>query len=388
MFILFLILFFIVAVLTVVFKLAHAASVAKSANQSLRRSEILSVIATVVLVVVGLLAQRTAQQATSAVIENDLNNILTKQQTEFEKQAQRLEAAQKQLDETLEQARILERRQQEQTKAQEEQTTALGQQQKSLQEVLVSQTGEIELLSRIPLNRNLMGIEISYSPTQEKWNEIARAYNRIKSPEPDLPYANAPMIAESDGEYWKIDFEPTLIPPYITPDGRRMGGYKKLRKLSTKDNPLFTVVLREALIGLRILWGNGTETQLSPDQAYYPSAMYVSRKRISFILRPPLVLWSLNELYDNAVVTFFGKDYPIDVPTTFTIHSLDPGVALDQTIELDWSKRIIPKPPDVPSYDQFMNRKISGPHRLMVKFDVFDPRSGRRYFRPANHAVR
>jgi hypothetical protein len=231
-------------------------------------------------------------------------------------------------------------------------------------------------LTRIPLNRNLSEIEISYTPSQKKWDEIARAYSKIKSPESDLPYANASMKAESDGDYWKIDFEPTAVPD----------GYKKLHRLSTKDNPLFVAVLKEALIGLRILWGNGTETTVSPDQAYYPSALFVSRQKVSFILRPPLVVWSLNELYDNPVVTFFGKDYPIELPETFTVHSLDPGVALEQTIELGWLKRTASEPSKKPSdiFDLYMNRQKSGPHRLLVKFAVFDPRSGRQYVPPGN----
>jgi len=255
----------------------------------------------------------------------------------------------------------------------------LGQQQETLQGVIVSQKGAIKLLNRIPLNRYLSGIEISYTPSEKKWKEIEKAYGEITSPETDLKYVDAPMKAESDGEHWKIDFEPALIKGNgRTFRGKPIGGYKKLHKLSTKTNPLFEAVLREALIGLRILWSNGTETVLSPEQDYYPSAMYVSQKKISFILRPPIVLWNLNEIYDDAFVTFFGKDYPIELPKTFTIRSLDPGVALNQTIELNWAKRTDPNP-----YDLQMNPKTSGPHPLMVAFDVFDPRSGRRYFRPA-----
>ena len=259
------------------------------------------------------------------------------------------------------------------------QRTTASRQTSNLQGVIDSQASMIDLLKRIPLNRNLMGIEISYTPSEEKWNEIKRAYSKIKSPEPDLPYYNAPMIAESDGDHWNIDFEPTEVKgePIKTLDGLviQVGGNKKLPKTSTTKNKLFEEVLNQALLGLRIRWGNGTDTVLNQQQNYYPSAMHISRERIKFIIRPPLILWNLNELKNKAQVTFFGQNYPVDhLPQNFTIRSLDPGVKLAQTIQLNWRDRERPK---FPSYDEQVNPRTSGPHTLDVSFEVFDPSSGR-----------
>jgi hypothetical protein len=259
------------------------------------------------------------------------------------------------------------------------QRTMASRQASNLQGVIDSQASMIDLLKRIPLNRNIMGIEISYVPAKEKWNEIKRAYSKIKSPEADLPYYNAPMIAESEGDHWNIDFEPTEVKgePIKTPNGDLIpvGGNKKLPKTSTTKNKLFEEVLNEALLGLRIHWGNGTDTMLNQQQNYYPSAMYISRERIKFIIRPPLVLWNLNELKNNAQVTFFGQNYPVDhLPQNFTIRSLDPGVKLEQTIPLDWKDRERQK---FPSYDEQVNPRTSGPHKLAVTFEVFDPGSGK-----------
>lgn len=259
------------------------------------------------------------------------------------------------------------------------QRTTASRQASNLQGVIDSQASVIDLLKRIPLNRNLEGIEISYVPSEEKWNEIKRAYSKIKSPESDLPYHNAPMIAESDGDHWNIDFEPTEVrgEPIKTPNGLviQVGGNKKLPKTSTTKNKLFEEVLNQALLGLRIQWGNETDTVLNQQQDYYPSAIHISRDRIKFIIRPPLVLWNLNELKTRAQVTFFGQNYPVDhLPQNFTIRSLDPGVKLEQTIALDWKDRERSK---FPSYDEQVYPRISGPHPLAVTFQMFDPGTGR-----------
>jgi len=279
---------------------------------------------------------------------------------------QQQQQALKQLELSLEQAKTL-------AKNQEMQTEALDQQQENLREVIDSQAGELKFLSRLPLNRNLAGIEISYKPSKRKWDQIAAAYSKIVSPQPDLEYVDAPMIAENHGDYWNIDFEPAEV----RPKGRVPAGQKKFLKLTTKENALFEEVLQKALLLLRIRWGNGSSTVLDPDQKYYPSAMYVSHDEIRIILRPSLVVWNLNEIDENSVITFFG---PTEPPENFTIHSLDPGVVLKETIQLDWKTRPFSRP--TATYDELRYRKCSGPHTLSIQFDEIDPGSGKP--RPAN----
>lgn len=374
--------FFIVAAILILSNLTEAIA-ERLTDRKLRRklrfwSKIGSIFLTVALVGVNLWTQRTAQQATGERLAGELSNILNTQQSEFNKQATKQERALNQLELSLDQARSLE-------KNQEAQTRALVQQQEDLRGIIVRQSGEMNLLNRIPLNRNLSEIEISYTPSKEKWRQIAVAFNKIKSPEPDLPYADAPMNAEIDGDHWKIDFEPTQIKGeefIVLPNGTRVrkGGNKKLPKVSTRENPQFEEVLRQAFFGMKIAWGNGSNTVLDPDDKYYPSAMHVSQSTIKLILRPPLVLWSLNEIDENPVITFFGQDYPLSLPENLTIRSLDPSVVLDQNIQLNWVTRVQSDPP---TYDQQKYRKFSGAHDLDVYFAVFDPSSGKRNFRRA-----
>lgn len=353
----------------------------KAEDQRLRRRcQKRAIFLTVALVIAMFWVQRTAQEvagehlaAQLQVIATQLKDSVDKQEKGFERQAAQQKDSQDQLDRTLAEAQKL-------GQQQKQQTAALERQQGELQGITGRQSGELKLLNRIPLNRNLLGIEISYSPTKEKWDRIAIAYRKVNSPEPDLPYDKAPLLAERDGDHWLIDFEPAPVKPGTLKTRQgvviRTGGNKKLHKLSTRDNRFFEDVLKEALIGLRIVWGNNTETVLNAEQDYLPSAMYVSQNEIRIILRPPLVVWNLNELNQNASVKFFGKDYPIDLPETFTIRSLDPGVSLNETITLNWQKRPLPKPPDFPPYDQQVNRKESGPHHLKVRFNEIDAITG------------
>lgn len=360
--------------------------VQKTQSERLYKLERVSAALTIVLVVLGLLVQRFANQESIERVVDRLEKISDeqgqmskKQQTEFDKQAQEQTKINEQLRANLVQAK-------EVANKQEKHTEALGQQQEALQGILARQSGEMKLLNRLPLNRNFQGIEISFTPSNAQWREIARAYREIKSPEEKLPYVNAPMLAESDGDHWKIDFEPTLVktenPNYPLPEE----GYIKLHKLSSKDNPLFEGVLRRALLGLVVVWGNKTETAFDPVQDYYPTAIYVSLKTIKFILRPPQVFLTLNELYDNPRVTFYGTDYslgpdyPLDLPKELTIRSLDPGVELEQKIQLNWSRRKSSEP--VSPYYKALYPKVSGPHVLGVTFHQFDPVSGSESLRP------
>jgi hypothetical protein len=246
----------------------------------------------------------------------------------------------------------------------------------SSQKLIHSQLGAIELLDRLTLNHDLSGIEISFTPSQERWEKIAIAYRKTTAPpEQDVSYVDAAMMAERDGEHWRIVFKPIEVKTKIV-KGNKEGGSKSVPKLSTadKNNRAFEDVLREAALGLRIAWGNGTETALEPWSEDYPSAIYVSRNRIALVIRSPLVLWNLNELKDDLknnhkpTVTFYGRDFPIALPESFTIQSLDPAVLLDQTIQLNWKFR-----GKSTEHEQKMNRQSSGPHELDIAFKFGGP---------------
>lgn len=233
---------------------------------------------------------------------------------------------------------------------------AQDEQKETLRRLVESQRGEIQLLNRLTLNHNLSGIEVAFTPSRERWKKISAAYGRTNAPpQQGVSYIDAAMTAERDGDHWRIVFDPIKLKE----------GNKKLDRLTTADanNKAFEDVLNEALLGLRIEWGNGTNTALEPWSKDYPATIYVSHEKIALTLRPPLVLWNLNELKDNPTVKFYGRDYPTALPPSFTIRSLDPAVAFNQTIQLDWKKRA--KSTD---YDFQMNRQVSGPHKLGIAF--------------------
>jgi hypothetical protein len=229
-----------------------------------------------------------------------------------------------------------------------------------------SPTASPTKLDSLNLDHDLLGVELSFTPSQEMWDRIAAAYRRMKSPSEDLSYVDVPMTAERDGDHWRVDFEATQVKERViqTPSGpMRLGGYTKFQKVSTADpnNRGFEDVLNEALPGLRIEWGNGSNTPLEPRTEDYPSAIYVSRDKIALTLRPPRVSLNLTELREHPTVKFYGRNYPVGLPPVFRIRSLDPAAELDQTIQLEWKRR----EPNT-DYDSMMNRQVSGPHRLSI----------------------
>lgn len=295
------------------------------------------------------------------------------QRSNFEKQGAALEAAKKQAE-----AQAADSKQQlEMQKSLNQKSTQLAQRSTQLIE---AQKREIELINRLTLNHNVMGIELSFQPNAERWVRIAGELRRMVSPEPDLPYSGAPFLAERDGDHWRIDFEPVLINTgrvLQTPRGPvPLGGWKKLPKVHTSDPKYkgFEAALDEACPGIAMEWGNSTTTELEPRQKDYPSAIYVSRNKIALVLRPPLISWDLNELRDlrkenKVTVLFYGRNYPaVDLPARLTLRSLDPALILDQTIQLNWNVRPKSSPP---TYYEQMKPQMSGPHTLEFQFSKF-----------------
>jgi hypothetical protein len=369
---------YICAIIIGIFSILGIGSDIGSKGQKVLRSlrfwcEVIVILATLVMFIVAARAQARAsrdeqrERAEKTLAEERqataIANVGSNQKTQLATQERQLKTQEAQLAG----AKDL-------VKAQEEQKA-------NLSLAIEAQRGEIDLLNRLTLNQNLSGMELSFTPPPEQWNRIAAAYRLIESPEQDVSYSDAAMMAERVGDHWKIDFEPVAVKERIieTPKGpMRIGGNKKFRKLSTSDlkNKAFEEVIKEASLGLRIEWGNGTQTALEPRDDDYPSAIYVSHNKIGLILRPPLVLWNLNELKHNAKATFYGRDYPVPLPASFIIRSLDPAVILNQAVELNWRKR---ESTQAPPYEMQMNPKISGPHSLSVDFSFFGPLAGKPY---------
>jgi hypothetical protein len=207
-----------------------------------------------------------------------------------------------------------------------------------------------EQLNKLSLDRDLSEVEISFKPSAEQWSKIAEAYQKIKSPVPDMPYIDAPLVAERIGDHWKIDFEPVKRPTgtiLFAPVFTNQSEYKG-----------FEDVIREASIGLLITWGDVVETDLESWRGDYPSAIKVSQDSIVLILRPPLLRLSLSVLYDNPAIILRGRN----PPNILRFRSLDPGVMFDQTISLDWKRS-----PGL-SYKENAKPYVSGPHPLRITF--------------------
>jgi hypothetical protein len=235
----------------------------------------------------------------------------------------------------------------------------------------------IESQKREILNHNLSGIEISFKPSAAQWAEIVEAYQNTKSPQPGVSYSVATMTAERDGKHWAINFKPNtlqggpmMFPGFSTsPSDTQDGESNEV----LRNKKAFEEVISKASIGLLIEWGNGTQTMIEPwrrEINALPSAIEVSEDRIALILRPPEMTWNLNELNEHPTITLRGRGYPIKLPITFRIRSLDPGVVLDQTINLAWKDRS--NTSTTPLLERLMN-KTSGPHRLQVAFKFVPP---------------
>jgi len=211
-------------------------------------------------------------------------------------------------------------------------------------------------LTKIGLDRDLSGIEISFKPTVEHWSRIAKMYSKIESPVPGIPYSAATMKAESSEGHWKIDFDPVSRPeatirfPQVLPN--------------QPNAKAFEDVIHEASIALWIKWGADLETELEPLRYQYPSAISISQDRIALTLRPPETRVNLNYLRANPTMILRGRNDA----SSLRFRSLDLAVTLDQTIDMQWRKEDIVPENDVDTYIRRIKPYVSGPHRLQITF--------------------
>ncbi|HEX8456394.1 MAG TPA: hypothetical protein VF656_03650 [Pyrinomonadaceae bacterium] len=217
------------------------------------------------------------------------------------------------------------------------------------------QQQQISYLRQLHLNHNLSRVELSFKPSTDHWSKIAEAYSQTNPPNMALSYIDTLMIAERNGDYWKIDFKPI----------NRAEGIVTFNPVTTDkpDGKWFENIIREAAINLWIKWGDSAPTEIRPEREdYYPAAIEISEDRIAFILRDPQLKWNLNNLHDNPIIMLRGGK---NRPNNLRVRSLDDVVMFDQTFDLNWTEK------DDGSFESKIMPYISGPHRLnpMFKFE-------------------
>jgi hypothetical protein len=205
--------------------------------------------------------------------------------------------------------------------------------------------------NNLSIERNLAAVEISFKPSAEHWAKIVQAFQKIKLAS-TMPYDSSPMTGERIREYWVINFAPVSVP----------GGTVSLAQVSTDQasDKSFEDVIRTASLALWVKWNNGVETPLDTSRDNGPGTISVSRDRIAFTLRPPETMLTIGNFEANPIITFRGWNYPIALPTEVRIRSLDRGVALDQTLHLNWKEE------DASPSSTVTKPYISGPHSLDI----------------------
>jgi len=221
-------------------------------------------------------------------------------------------------------------------------------------------------ISELRLNRELTGIEISFTPSAEDWSRIEAAYNKIP-PEVkevtfsgatlrDIPFSQATMKAERNGDSWKIDFEPL----------RLAAGFIQFRPVLPSDPSAkaFTDVIQEASPSLWIKWGSNVTSEIEPRRNQHPSAISISQNMIALTLRSPELKLKLNQMDDDNFIILIRAN---SQPAKLRIKSLDEGVVLDQTLDMNWKRDENSLPSDPEGFIKVKNPFVSGPHKLQLQ---------------------
>lgn len=217
-----------------------------------------------------------------------------------------------------------------------------GQQaQREISAQLRTQQGKsIRDITRLSLDRYLSGLEISYRPSSTQWNTIDRIYRGLKPNTGESSYYDAPIIAERTADGWSIIFGWANII-----EDNKFRGMKMFLPVfaSDKDDKGFASIVREACIPLLIRWSDGSETDIEPWTKRYPSIVSISRDRIAFILRPPLLNLYLGAFRDNPSLTLRTR---MDYPRELKFRSLDGNVKFDEIVQLHWKRDDSTEPAD------------------------------------------
>lgn len=227
----------------------------------------------------------------------------------------------------------------------------------------ISQRNEIRELR---LNREIAGIEISFTPSAEDWSRIEAAYNKIPpevkevtftgAPLRDIPFSEATMRAERNGDSWKIDFDPL----------RLAAGFVQFRPVLPGDPSAkaFADVIHEASPSFWIKWGSNVTSETEPRRNQYASAITISKNTIALTLRSPELKLKLNQMDDDDFTVLIRAN---SQPAKLHIKSLDKGVVLDQALDMNWKRDEKSFPSDPEGFIKVKNPFVSGPYKLQIK---------------------
>lgn len=221
------------------------------------------------------------------------------------------------------------------------------------------QKEQIRRLVQMRLDRELMGVEISFTPSAEHWNRIAYACDKIPPASPGFPYSASTITAERVGAYWDIDFseikkfseitkeeEGSILPPPVS--------------TQSPEGKAFEEVINLAMVELRVEWGgsslDGGEITMLSEKRSYPTSISISKDMIAFTFRPPKIRLNLSDLYNNPVVKLRGRQYP----ATIRFRSLDSRVKFNEQVDLNWVRQV------GRTHVEKWLPYISEPHRLNI----------------------
>jgi hypothetical protein len=193
------------------------------------------------------------------------------------------------------------------------------------------QKEQIRRLVEMRLDRELIGVEVSFTPSAEHWNRIAHACDKIKPASPGFPYSASTIKAERVGGYWDIDFSEinreagSILPPPVS--------------TQSPEGKAFEEVINLAMVELMIEWGGsslepGEVTMLSA-RGNYPTSITISKDIIAFTFRPPKIKLNLSEFHNNPFIKLRSQQYP----TAIRFRSLDNKVKFDEQVTLSWVKK-------------------------------------------------
>jgi hypothetical protein len=206
------------------------------------------------------------------------------------------------------------------------------------------------------LDRDLIGVEISFEPSAQHWTDIASACDKIKPLSPGFPYSAATIMAERVGGYWDIDFSEirnqqkgTIKPPSIS--------------TNLPENKTFEEIIDAALLELQIEWiggdnsSGGMVSTLSGVSGTYPTSVMISKKKIAFVFRSPKLRLNLSDLRVNPTVKLRSRKL---YPKYITFRSLDNRVMFNERIDLSWEEK------RGESHAERWMPYVSGPHHLTI----------------------
>lgn len=236
------------------------------------------------------------------------------------------------------------------------------------QKLTAQQQEQVRLLVQMRLDRELVGVEISFKPSTDHWLRIAEVIKAaevpkkagesrkaLEPPSQGVSYSDAPILADRVGRYWDIRFGPiykkegSIQPPPVSTE--------------SPEYKAFDDVIVAALAELFIDWGGrggeDAETIISAN-GHYPSAVKISKDEIAFILRPPKLRLILGDLYNNSNIKLRSKRYP----ASLKFRSLDYRVKFDDEIQMGWVRK------KGESHLERWMPYVSGTHHLKIDWSL------------------